>query len=82
MAELVATTEEVLLRRQDVERLTCLGRNAIYERLNPKSPRYDEDFPKPITVGSTSVRWVASEVQTYIARKIEQSRKPGRKAAS
>lgn len=81
MAEFVATPEEALLRRQDVERLTRLGRNAIYERLNPKSPRYDKDFPKPITVGSTSVRWVQSEVQTYIARKIEQSRNSDRQAA-
>lgn len=81
MTNIVTTPEEVLLRRQDVERLTRLGRNAIYERLNPKSPRYDQDFPKPVNVGSTSVRWVASEVQTYIARKIEQSRNPDRQAA-
>jgi len=79
MTNNAAAPEEALLRRQDVERRTCLGRNAIYERLNPKSPRYDEDFPKPIAVGSTSVRWVASEVQAYIARKIEQSRQSGRK---
>lgn len=72
--------QEALLRRQDVERLTGLGRNAIYERLNPNSPRYDADFPAPVSCGRTSVRWVSSEIQAYIAKKIEQRRQPGRKA--
>ena len=72
MSESPQSERESLLRRQDVERLTGLGRNAIYERLDSNSPRHDADFPKPVRVGSTSVRWVSSEIQSYIARKIEQ----------
>lgn len=78
MAELHHQIKEVLLRRQDVERVTGLGRSALFERLNPKSKYFDPDFPRAVSVGGpNSLRWVESEVQAYIANKIRQSRKPG-----
>lgn len=73
MAEFI---KDVLLRRQEVQRLTGLGRQSIYERINPKSRYYDPDFPKPVSIGANSVRWSESEIQGWISRKIEQSRKP------
>lgn len=75
MAELLQNIKEALLRRQEVERLTSIGRSALYERTNPTSRYYDPDFPKPVSIGGgNSVRWVASEVQNWIALKIKQSR--------
>ena len=74
MSEAKAPSSERLIDRTEVEKLCSLGRNAIYERINPKSPRFDPDFPKPIALGSKSVRWVFSEIQDYIRKKIEHSR--------
>lgn len=79
MAELIHHVKEALLKRQEVERLTGLGRSAIYARLNPKHPQHDPSFPKPVALGGrpdapTCVRWVESEVQAWIAQQIERSR--------
>lgn len=67
--------KDAFLRRPEVQRLTGLGRQSIYERINPKSRYYDPDFPKPVSIGKNSVRWPESEIQDWIALKIEQSRK-------
>lgn len=65
MAELNA-----LLRRQDVEKLTGLGRSAIYARLDPNHPQHDPAFPKPVPMGTHAVRWVESEVSAWIHTRI------------
>lgn len=75
MADLLHQVNESLLRRQDVERLTGLSRSALYERMKPNSKYFDPDFPLAVSVGGpNAVRWVHSEVQNYIAKKIQQSR--------
>lgn len=73
---MVEFLKDALLRRQEVQRLTSLGRQSLYDRINPKSRYYDPDFPKPVSIGAHSVRWLESEIQGWIARKTEQSRKP------
>jgi len=79
MTDLHADIKDVLLRRQEVERLTALGRSAIYARLNPKHPQHDPTFPRPISVGGpihkpTAVRWVGKEVQEWVEAQIAKSR--------
>lgn len=64
-----------LLRRKQVEQSLGLSRSTIYARLDPKSRHYDPDFPKPIKLGTTSIAFVESEVQDYIAHRIADSRK-------
>jgi prophage regulatory protein len=69
------TTTEALIRRQDVERITGMGRTAIWERLNPNSKYFDPEFPKPVSLGgANSVRWVKSEVSSWVHKKIEIDR--------
>lgn len=67
-----------ILRRKDVEARTGLSCSCIYAKLrhNPKRPRdYDPSFPKPVSIGANSVGWVSSELDAWIAARIEQSRK-------
>lgn len=66
-----------LIRRKQVELAIGLSRSTIYARLDPKSPHYDSDFPKPISLGSMSVAWVEAEIQSWIASRIAASRKEG-----
>lgn len=65
-----------IIRRKEVERRLSISRSTIYDRLDPKSPRHDPAFPKPITLGgaSRSIGWLESEVDDYIAALVEQSR--------
>lgn len=64
-----------LLKRQDVERLTGLGRSAIYARMNPNHKHHDPSFPKPVPISGplnnpAAVRWVSSEVDAWIKARI------------
>lgn len=67
--------KSALLRRQEVERLTGLGRSAIYARMDARHPQHDPDFPKPVQIGgsagkATCVRWVSTEVEQWIHARI------------
>lgn len=43
--------------------------------MNPSSPRYKADFPKPIHyAGSSAVGWLADEIDAWIARQVQSSR--------
>jgi prophage regulatory protein len=67
-------TPPKLIRRQAVEALTALSRSTIYDRINAQSPRYDASFPQPIKIGLAAVRWVESEIHTWIADRISGTR--------
>lgn len=57
-----------LISRAMLESIISLSRSSIYDRLNPKSKRYDPTFPKPIKFGH-STRWRLSEVSEWIESK-------------
>ena len=49
-----------LLRRRDVEKITGMSRASIY-RLMRKG-----EFPLPVKVGPSAVRWKESDIATWI----------------
>lgn len=55
-----------LLRREEVCKMTGLSKSGLYEKLNPKSPRYDPTFPSQVSLGPRSVAWYESEVLRWI----------------
>lgn len=58
-----------MLRLHELIKLIGLSRSSIYDRLNPRSKRYDPDFPKPIKLNRAS-RWLLSEVEERIRNKM------------
>lgn len=58
--------QKLLLRRAEVEEWTKLSRSSIYAKTNPRDRGYDAGFPVPVRIGSTSVRWIASEIEEWI----------------
>jgi predicted DNA-binding transcriptional regulator AlpA len=68
------TPTTVILRRSQVEARTSLSRSAIYDRLDPNSPRYDPTFPKQVKLGSTSVGWLESEIETWLTTRTRATR--------
>ncbi len=59
-----------ILRRSQLEQKIGLSRSAIYARINPTSPSYDANFPKPFALGTGKnppVGWLSIEVDTWIA---------------
>lgn len=59
------SSPKILRLKQLTERIG-LGRSTIYDRMDVKSPRYDETFPKPIKLGAAAIGWIDSEITTWI----------------
>ena len=59
-----------VLRLKHVQERVGLGRSTIYDRMNPKSPRYDETFPKPIKLGIAAIGWVEAEIDAWIKSRV------------
>ncbi|MBV6325715.1 AlpA family transcriptional regulator [Duganella sp. HSC-15S17] len=62
-----------ILRRKQVEARTGLSRSTIYDKMNPRSPRYDFTFPKQIRLGEHSVGWVESQIDAWLISRIRYS---------
>jgi prophage regulatory protein len=50
-------------------------RSSIYEKLNPKSARYDPTFPRPISLGARAIGFLESELDQWIDSRVQASRK-------
>lgn len=61
-------------RRRGLESRIGLSRSTIYDKINPKSPRYDPTFPKPIKLGGGAIGWLTHEVDDWLERRVEASR--------
>lgn len=74
--ELAVQPNERIIRLKQVVELTSLSRSTIYDRLNPKSKRYDASFPESIKLGARlnagAVGWLESEIQAWIKQRIEE----------
>ena len=64
----MATT---ILRLPAVKSRTGLSRSTIYLRIT------DGTFPKPVNLGRRAVGWVEAEIQDWLQRRIDASRKAG-----
>lgn len=59
-----------VLRLKHVQERVGLSRSTIYDRMNPKSPRYDSTFPKPIKLGIAARGWIEAEIDAWIKSRI------------
>ena len=59
---------DMILRLPAVRSRTGLSRSTLYQRIA------DGSFPKPINLGERAVGWLASEVDGWVADRVEQSR--------
>lgn len=64
----------VILRRKQVEARTALSRSAIYDKLDPNSPRHDPSFPKQIKLSASSSGWVESEIDNWLTGRMNARR--------
>ena len=58
-----------ILRLPAVKTSTGLSRSTIYLRVSQGT------FPKPVSLGGRAVGWLEAEVQDWLQRRIEASRK-------
>jgi prophage regulatory protein len=58
-----------ILRLPGVKASTGLSRSTIYLRIS------QGEFPKPVKLGGRAVGWVQTEIQEWLQRQIEASRR-------
>ena len=58
-----------ILRLPEVKRSTGLSRSTIYLRIA------EGTFPKPVNLGGRAVGWLEVDIQEWLQRRIEASRK-------
>ena len=58
-----------VLRIKQLISMVGLAKSTIYDYLDPKSPRHDPSFPKPIKLGASAVGWLENEVQRWLLQK-------------
>jgi prophage regulatory protein len=59
---------ETILRLPAVKARTGLSRSTIYLRVSEGA------FPKPINLGPRAVGWIESEIESWLAARIAESR--------
>ena len=59
-----------ILRMAEVTRRVGLSKSTIYDRINPKSTRYDDTFPKPIKIGLSAIGWLDEHINSWIESRV------------
>ncbi|EIN6339977.1 TPA: helix-turn-helix transcriptional regulator [Vibrio vulnificus] len=67
------THSNQILRLKDIALMTGLSRSTIYDKQNPKSPRFDPTFPSKIQLGARAVGWKLEEIIAWVNQMKHQS---------
>ena len=62
-----------IIRLKELIILIELSRSTIYDKQNPKSKRYDPNFPKRIKLGARAVGWRRADVNSWLDSMINKS---------
>lgn len=73
----IEVSQNRVLRLCDVINMLGISRSTVYEKLNPKSRRYDPTFPKGFKLSSSAVGWKASDIVSWIDQRAMTQHKEG-----
>ena len=59
-----------ILRIKQVQERIGLSRSAIYDRIDPKSPRYDNTFPRKVKIGLSAVGFLEDGINEWIESRL------------
>jgi prophage regulatory protein len=58
--------QKFIVRPSEIKAVTGISRTSAYSKLDPKSPGFDPEFPKPLKLGAKSVGWRIDELQAWL----------------
>ncbi|WP_374657185.1 helix-turn-helix transcriptional regulator [Inhella sp.] len=61
-----------IIRLAPLTKILQVSRSTVYGMLNKDSCQYQPSFPKPISLGLSSRGWLLSEVNAWIASKVDE----------
>jgi prophage regulatory protein len=62
----IVATAENLIRLSEVMRRVPYSRSTLYQKVARN------EFPEPVSLGARAVAWVESEIDSWIAKRIEE----------
>ena len=62
--------EKRVLRREQVKSRLGMSIQAIYDKLDKNSKRYDPTFPRQIKLGKVAVGWIEAEIDAWLESRI------------
>lgn len=62
----IAPSDDGLLDLSQVKRITTLSKTVIYREMRKGA------FPRPITVGAGSARWLRTELRDYLMQRVTE----------
>ncbi|MFW2133676.1 helix-turn-helix transcriptional regulator [Ectothiorhodospira haloalkaliphila] len=57
----------MILRIREVTGVLGVSRSTVYDYMDPRSPRHDPTFPRPVRLGRAAVGWIQSEILEWLA---------------
>ncbi|OOW11072.1 AlpA family transcriptional regulator [Acinetobacter sp. MF4642] len=63
------TKKPQILRFKEVRELCGIGRTTLYDKMNPKSKRYDVTFPRPIKLSLSAIGWFEQDIVDWLNSK-------------
>ncbi|MFM5845766.1 helix-turn-helix transcriptional regulator [Aeromonas veronii] len=58
-----------VIRLPELVKYLSVSRSTIYSWTSPRSPQFDQSFPKKISLGSRSVGWILADVHAWLKNK-------------
>lgn len=69
----MTTVPQSLITLRELITLLKCSRSTIYARMDVGGKYYDPEFPRSISIGPRSVRWIYSDVQAWLHSKSQFS---------
>jgi len=66
-----------LMKVEPVCAQLCISRSTLYEKYDPRSPRYDSTFPRPIKLGAAAIAWTSDSINLWVQSRIAASKVEG-----
>lgn len=61
--------QQRVVRLPELTQFLSVSRSTIYSWTSPRSPQFDQTFPKKIRLGSRSVGWMLADIQSWLENK-------------
>ncbi|PRD33242.1 UNVERIFIED_CONTAM: alpA [Trichonephila clavipes] len=58
-----------IIRINKLKQMIGLSRSSVYDKMNPKSKRYDASFPRPIKLSISAVGWFEQDIIDWLNSK-------------
>lgn len=70
--------DKIIIRKPELTLTTGLAPSTLADMQNPKSPRFDPDFPPKVRLGARAVGWFMADVLVWLSNRKEVSQKGGK----